>query len=328
MVTTNALWAPVVTEAPPYVPPMHSLMGTAGVDFSPPDRWEGGVEFETEACHAGQAYPGFVCDPCVKPHKVEMPPAGNVQAVPFQIVTTHYCKAGGLSPQERIRRVENRLAAVESKVLEWELWTGSQSNGAHCLSVHPSGATPDGRPALTPRDLQVVLNPGMPELTDVAGLNAVPPVDVASALALAAQYLANRGPGGRGMIHMTPFLAELAVFGGLLIEDTYEGRPVLRTRGRGDLIVIGAGYPGTGPGGHVPPPGTQWIHVTTMVQVWMGPVSVIPDPSEPVSHAMRTRTNDMTYIAERSALAFWDQCVHGSLLVSYTAPWLTGGAGE
>lgn len=80
--------------------------------------------------------------------------------------------------------------------------------------------------------------------------------------------------------------------------------PLLLTN-QDNLVVIDAGYPGTGPTGQAVGT-TAWAYATSMVQVRMSPLEFITDPRQTVT----TSTNTVTAWAERVFAAVFDPCVH------------------
>jgi hypothetical protein len=201
------------------------------------------------------------------------------------------------------RRALENLEVGKSKALEYELWTGAR------VPTNPSLV------GSTPNDNDHILNPG-----GAAAPIAVPP---GIALMLLAQALANCGPGKRGMIHATAALAErwmnttavMSVhpadwcFGPAEIP----GCRILVTGGRGDIIISGSGYPGTGPLGQpTPGPNEAWAYATGLVHVKLGEPHIYPDT---MSEALDRATNTVTVRAETTAVAVWDLCCSFAVLV-------------
>lgn len=80
----------------------------------------------------------------------------------------------------------------------------------------------------------------------------------------------------------------------------------------GSIVVPAPGYPGTSPGGVVPPAGTTWLYATGSVKMWQ---------SEPTWTARDARellyrpTNDTVLILEQRFTLAWD-CCHFAIPVS------------
>lgn len=307
MPTLPAPAYPVAAQT--YLPPLHDLLRTVTPTPSEPgSRWETGIVWEPEGWQEVTAVPGAWCGSdyeAVAGLKPAEGPPDVVYYQPFQLVTSYSCKIGRTG-QERRDKVRRFLEAGQSKAIEHELWTGEISDvsdsGNMRLAVAGSGVAD----ALTAADLSVVVNPGFVP----ASLNpaSAVPVSLGAGFALLSQALADYGPGSKGMIHVTPTVGELAVNNQQFVED----RNVLRTRSRGDLIVVGSGYPGTGPGGSVPTGGLTWLHATSMVQVRLGDIIDWPETD---AEAVNRKTNEWTVRAERTAAAYWDGLFQASVLV-------------
>jgi len=102
---------------------------------------------------------------------------------------------------------------------------------------------------------------------------------------------------------------------------TIEGSRMV-TVNRGDHIISGTGYPGTGPGGAAPAAGSAWAYATGPIQVRVGDTQVFP---ETLPEAMDRIHNKIEYRAERFAAANFDPCCHFAVLVDIAD--LGGGGG-
>lgn len=313
--------------APAYLPPLHSLVASA---VTPPDdtgRWESGIVVEPEGWAVPHVIPGMWCggdyEDVVGPKPVESPP-DLVYYSPFGIVTSYHCDFGRtwVEMQEKVRR---QLAAVQSKAIEQAVWDGAISHGGVALTTNFDGSHDmqlakrgtGAAGALTALDRRVVRNPGY---DPALGLNTVTAVDLANGLALLGSALGTYGSGAQGMIHMPVQPGELAASGQLLTEDRRGGTPILRTRGRGDTVVIGSGYSGTGPGGDVPAANRVWLHATSMIQLRLGSTILLPDTE---AQGFNRATNQRVIRAEQVAAAYWDGLTQFSVLVDLTKPWAT-----
>jgi hypothetical protein len=78
-----------------------------------------------------------------------------------------------------------------------------------------------------------------------------------------------------------------------------------------NLVVVDAGYPGTGPNGEVVG-ATAWAYATSMVQVRMSDLEIIAAPAQTVDRA----TNTVTAWAERVFAASYDPCVHFAIEIT------------
>jgi hypothetical protein len=208
---------------------------------------------------------------------------------PFIIEVPYTCSSFGFQAADYEKRAMRQLEATKHKALEHEFWTGTR--------------TPEN-PSLvnsTPNDDDHVLNPG----------GAAAPVAVTPGVALMvlSQALANCGSGGRGMIHATPGLVERWVN----LTGVQCDADLIWTCARGDIIVDGSGYPGTGPEGQpAPGPNQVWAYATGMVNIRMGEPEVFP---KEFSEALDRRTNTVTYRGEVVASAVHDLCCTFAVLV-------------
>jgi len=314
---------PGYTVSPPRVEtPLHTLLATAAeAPDETSNRWMLGFEFEPDGAIATQAWPGAWCeDDDEKEEKPDDTPPGVISFMPYNLITGYSCP-WGRTEEERITKVRAQLALGETKALERELWTGE---------IDQMRADPTNMSLIRPNAGQVdetaILNPGYDPGSDAPG--DAEPVDLITGLALLGQGLADFGTGGRGMIHVTPHVAEVAAAGGLWEEDGRGGTSRLRTKGRGDFVVVGSGYPGTGPGGVVPAAGQVWLHATGMVQIRRGPVEILPELGQMIHAARRGSNLKITHRAERVAAAYWDGLNYHSVLVDLADGWAVGGTGE
>lgn len=299
--------------APLYLPPLHGLMTTATqVPDEPGSRWLLGVAVEPEGWAEAVPMPGAWCGDDPYPDKPATSPPDVEYWVPVNLVTAYACRFG-LSMDERVAKVRRQLAGSESKALERAFWSGVEGvttpDGLPVRRLAIAGTgDPDDPSVLVEADRVGIVNPGYDPgdpIGDVVG------VDVRTALAVLGGYLAGHGGGSRGMIHMPTMIGELAAQQDVFTADNRGQLEVLRTRGRGDAVVIGAGYPGTGPGGSVPPDGFVWIHATSWVQFRLGDVQILPDN---MAQAYNRLTGDFVVVAERPALAYWSGPVWSALV--------------
>jgi hypothetical protein len=310
------LLAPAYPVAPPsYLPPLHGLLASAvPVPDEPGSRWLLGIAVEPEGWEQATAIPGTWCGADyqavagLKP--AEAPPAIYYYH-PFQLVTSYSCKVGRTG-EERRDKVRRFLDLATGKAVEHELWTGAVSDLSDTDNMRLAIAGTGAGGSLTAADLAVVVNPGF---VPAAGIATAAPVSIEGGIQLLSQALADYGPGSKGMIHCTAAAGEAAAQSNALTEDGRGGNGILRTRSRGDVVVVGSGYPGTGPGGTVPPDGFTWIHATSMVQVRLTDIVLLPETD---AEAVNRRTNEWTVRAERAAAAYFDGVVVGSCLVNLT----------
>jgi hypothetical protein len=78
-------------------------------------------------------------------------------------------------------------------------------------------------------------------------------------------------------------------------------------------IVLGSGYPGTGPTGADPAAGEQWVYATNVVVVRLGEIQLWPTEA---AQAVDQRKNTLAYKAERVGSATWDGNCHFAIRVA------------
>jgi len=234
-------------------------------------------------------------------------PTENVEVMPFTIEVPFECSSFGWESVDYAERALENLELGKSKAIEAEWWTGTQ------IPSNPSLVRD------TPNDDDHILNPG----------GAASPVAVSPgvALILFAQALSNCGTGARGMIHATPALVErwlnLTAVNPVTtdsdcialgeLSNLISGACVVVTPGRGDIVVNGAGYPGTGPLGQPPPgPNEVWAYATGIVNVRLSDTNLIP-PN--FNEALDRATNTVNYKGEAEAMVYDDGCCRFAVLI-------------
>lgn len=207
-------------------------------------------------------------------------PRPIVTAYPFLVEAVEGpVSAFGWKADNYIERAEMRLAALQSKIIERELWAGEV---AQLDSLDPdiyswlAQDTANGTIDLTP------------------GGGAVPTRD---ALALLEEAIGNAG-NGVGTLHFPKRAA-------IMMPDRWAEGPIVTWPD--SSVVAGAGYPGTGPGGDDPDDGEQWIYATDPVIVRLGPVEVFPPD---FNDAVDPRKNTIEFRAQRTAAVAWDGNSH------------------
>jgi hypothetical protein len=258
-------------------PSLHGLIASAQ-EVTDPDRWEAGFTICPENC---VDLSGFV-DDCFADGKpadfslADAPPNQDCYDVlSFVVESSFKCNAHGFQTVDYRGRARRQLEAGTSKFIEHELWTGT-------------------------------LQPTNPHLTDMSTLTVIPGVhepDVA--LALLGSALSGAAHGGRGMIHAPTLLVDtwLNDSSNLIREQGNK----LATVNRGDTIVSGTGYPGSGPDNAAASWPLVWAYATGPVQFRLGPVIVTPDT---MAQAMDRRRNVVEYGTQRDAAVNFDPCAH------------------
>jgi hypothetical protein len=285
--------APETIVAPPSSgPPLNGLL-TSGLVVEDDSRWESGFTFAPEC--TGSA----VWEPCADPAYEERSPAeksefeGNPEFIvykPWIVEAPYECSSWGFIEAEYEAKAFRALESSEGQVIEREWWTGERMPANQNLRY------------FTPNDDDHILNPG----------GAAAPVAVGPGLGIVLLEAAIASCAHtKGVLHL-PVSVAARVTGSMVLEDTQDG--VLRTRTRGDLVVVGSGYDGSvGPIGQDPvSDGQAWAYVTGPVAVRLVEVEIFP---ETMAEALDRATNTISYRAERTAAVVHDACCSFAVLI-------------
>jgi hypothetical protein len=265
--------------------------------------WQNGVTWSSycpetmgsntyDECIATTGAPeGAVPEPSIKTSNVDRVVRG---ATPFTAYTKFDCSPVGNADAQRIATAA--LAQVENWQVERTFWTGLV-DGKTLAFPHLAASA-----QLLDND-GVLLQPA----TSTAVTGA--PVDVATGLGRLEQALANCY-GGRGVIHVP--LEALPTLEAYRLVHPVGGRDVgsgqfgrqLETLA-GNLVAVGAGYPGTGPTGVDPGTLTTWLYATGPVFMYRSDVQVMP-----FSSTVDRSNNTIEMIAERTYVLGFDCCLH------------------
>jgi hypothetical protein len=274
----------VFTPVPgtPAEAPLTGLMVSA---YKPPDdpnvRWEAGFGYVPERCgYDYQLLPW--CDPD-DPTAYAIPDHGvSYYRPPAFRVASECSTLGGRLDTAFLRRIAE---ATTPFAVARELWLGEM------------GATDswvlDG---VTYSNVRLA-DPAADVVTTTA-------TTLGGVLAALEYEAADANKGQRIMIHL-PITAsgELSMY-----VDKVGSNLVTRS---GNLVVIDAGYPGTGPNGEAMG-ATAWAYATSMVAVRTSPLQMITDPAQTVDRAHNTATA----WAERAFAAYFDPCVHFAIQIT------------
>lgn len=247
----------------------------AAVKVAESRRWENGATWRP----LGGCAQADTWAQCSGVLKLVDPTAPLVEVVPFTVYAGFTCSTWALAEEERIAHAEIRLSARESQAIEEEMWKGSlaQANAwpnpflaGPATTKLTAGASTSPYPYAL-GNLQDALAECLG--SDLAGVIHAPRSTVTLWQSL---HMVSRGTDGR-------------------IRDLY-----------GNLIVAGGGYDGSSPSGVIDATGkTAWAYATGPVKVITGPVYITPDDT---AEAVDRSTNDITWRAERTAIAAYDPC--------------------
>lgn len=141
-----------------------------------------------------------------------------------------------------------------------------------------------------------------------AGVTVLGGGAVSAAVGLAYLEDAIGATGRGGILHATPSV--ITAWGELL--DEVDG--VLLTK-NGTPVAAGSGYIGATANGSSPAAGQSYAFASGPVQVRMSETQLVaPD----INGTLDTSTNDVTFRAERYALATWDTALQSAVLIDWT----------
>ena len=266
-----------VVAAPPASPPRYGLLVAANV-IDDGERWQGGVEWAPEACTGG-ALSSFSCagDGAL----VNAPNVATAEADPVFVQGWDRCSTLGWAARDFEGRARRMLEATQSYFLAGELWSGSV------------------------RDADTLDNPALVDATCYLSDDGAP-ASIVTAFRWLEEALGVKQLGRRGMIHCTQGALD-AAHSAFLLEQAGQ----LWLTANGTIVVADAGYSGNCPSGKMTGLTTQWAYATSMVQVRLGPIEIIPGSlAEARARAQATNraTNLIELYAERPALIQMDPC--------------------
>lgn len=292
-----------IVDSPTFTPSRFGLLSVVQTPGARDSHWQNGVTWSSY-CPEGMGDTTY--DECIATTGApdDPPPApaaktANVDrttrgATPFTVYTRFDCSPVGNEDAQRIATVA--LGQVEEWQVERTFWTGLV-DGRQLAFPHLAASAQvldaDG----------VLLQP----VTSTAVTGA--PVDVATGLGRLEQALADCY-GGRGVIHvpleLLPTLDAhtlLRAAGGRDVSSGQFGRQLETLAG--NLVAVGAGYPGTGPTGVDPGTTTTWMYATGPVFMYRSNVHV-----NPFSSTVDRSNNTVEMIAERTYVLGFDCCLH------------------
>lgn len=197
---------------------------------------------------------------------------------------------------DRMARIKRQLEAATQKAVERELWSGDIR--LNTVPPQPQKSLVDG-----------------PTILDTTNAHAA-----GTALAILEQGIAEMSHTGEpGVIHITRDVASLLYADGR-IRFSESGNNSLTTV-YGTPVVIGSGYPGSGPIGHAHAAASvsnKWMFATGTVKVFLGDVDVVND-SLSQAYDVAGNQNDMRLKATRPAAVYFDTSIHLAVRVNLAA---------
>lgn len=269
-------------SGPKHIPNRYGLLTVAKPTTPEDGHWEGGITWNDDLCsgiHSTTEYcpipvSGFT--PKILDRDFQ-----SCCADPFTIYASFDCPPIGHTASDAFSTAKKRLLIREEREVEKVFWTGIAEDGAN---VNPSLAFGNSECGSAPIDL-----------TSAGG-----PVGVIASMAVLESALGDCAP-GTGVVHANFGLASFLAANSLITKSDDQWYSVT-----GQRLAIGAGYPGTGPGGIAATAGTTWIFATGPLVIYRSEVFLTP---ERFADAMDAKINSVQVYAERTYAVGWSCCL-------------------
>lgn len=295
---------------PPIEAPLHGLLDAAytpdlsDLPDSEKDRWQNGITFAPNPTTCNDRVVPWM--PSTDDPQDKANPSGSLPWATyhtFVLTYTLHCQASPLGLKVDVEKAKEALKAGTGQAVESIFW-GPNSSGP-IADLFPnenenfslSGSTP----LVTGYDADScngILNRN-PLGNDIVAFSPK------QALLALTQALGNCGLGIRGFIHAPVYLAEEWAEDGLIKEK--DDNSLFTTNIRGDYVVGGSGYSGTGPEGHTletPEDGYAWAYASAPVGV------LLSEPEERETTIVDHTNNIHKVLVERTvAIAANPSCL-------------------
>lgn len=275
--------------SPTFIPAPFGLLSSLATEIRNGDQhWRNGVTYESLCPESATTYNDcFAVSGTGAPAPVPGPKAPTFErdfrgATSFTVYAEVDCSAVGFWDDSQAL-IERALARVEEEAVEAAVWTGVAGGGT-VVFPHLAAAT-----AVTDRS-------GITLQTAVTTVSGGAIFDIVEGIGRLEEALGECYR-GVGVLHVPVALGAALADAMLLVREG----PRYRTP-RGNIIVLGDGYPGTSPTG-VLPADSRWVYATGMPFIYRSDIFVTP----PVSTLDR-ENNSVTPIAERTFLVGWECC--------------------
>lgn len=276
-----------LVPGPLFTPRPYGLWSVIQVPAAQPDHWEMGITYEVSCPAASLTY-----DPCLavtgtggSPPPPSSKAASTDLALRGATTFTAYeeidCSPLGFY-DDATAKASDALTRSEMRQVESAFWTGVAAN-QQVVWPHLAAQSP-----LIEADGTV--------LQSAAVTGTGTPLDVVEGLGLLEGLLADCYD-GVGVLHVPVELLSSLVAWNLVEHSGGQLRTVA-----GNLVALGAGYPGTSPAG-VTTAGVSWVYATGAVTGYRSGIR-----SFPVDASFDRSVNTIKAIAERTYLLSWDCC--------------------
>lgn len=290
-----------VVDPPAFTPLPYGLLSVVQYPPAGDSHWQNGITYQSMCSPTVTGMGATTYEECIAVTGTGSPPpatslSDNVDnpiraATPCTVYTEFDCSPVGSDAKAMAERA---LGQTESWQVERAFWTGLAQNQ---LVVFPHLA------AVT----QVLSADGaLLQSVPVTGGSAT--MDMVQALGLLEGFIADCY-NGVGVIHV-PQRALPSLDAYSLVHRV---GPSLQTQ-NGNLVAVGAGYPGSSPAGAAPAAGTIWMFATGSVMAYRSQVQ-----SRSTEEYFDRAKNTYKAIAYRTYLLGWD-CCHAAVLAKLGAP--------
>jgi len=258
----------------------YGLFSVAQLPTETGPHWQLGIRTEIGTC----APASVTVDSCAVTGTgslVQVDAMSTLGATPFTVFSSPACGPVGFLDDAR-KYATDALTNGEQRAVEREFWTGANGTTPHLAA-----------------NAQIISSDGSIEQTAatvvVSGGASVDPVEGLGLLEDALGWCY----GAEGVIHAPPSVVTAWVARGLIRREGTS----LRSPGN-HQVVMGDGYPGTGPDGSLPT-GSRWVYATGAIQLRRGPIEVRGSTSGEVVDRSK---NDVVVVAERTYVVNWECC--------------------
>jgi len=240
--------------------------------------WQAGIEWESDCSVEASA----TLLPCPEALGEKSTDGGLIfcSSEPFTVYGSYMCSTGGRPAGKSLEIAANRLKRNKERAIEQIFWTGTTPVGP----IDPSLQGGNASCGIFPQDL-----------TPASG-----PLNTVAAIAALESSIVDCIPGGVGVIHVNPGFLPYLSSNYLVVEKNGK----LHTPS-GQLIIAGAGYPGSGPANVPATPGETWIFATGPVAVYNSDIFYTPSL---IDQAIDRSLNNITFYAEQTFSVVWECC--------------------
>lgn len=286
-----------LVSAPTFTDRAFGLLSVAQPRYDEPDlHWRNGVIWQDVCSMGGTTFTDPFCDasPAVSDK------AANITwttfgAAPFTVFAEVDCSPVGYTQQEERARAVDALTRTEAFQVEQAFWTGN-AGGQAVVNPHLAASA-----AVTETNGAVTVNLSCAATLITGGVT----LDIVEGISRLENAIAQCWP-GQATIHVPLILAQSLAEQHMLRVDGSQ----MKLDASGNLVAIGAGYPGTSPNG-ILQPNVAWAYAT-------GPIFVYRDQPETFTFTEQfdRSKNTLKTIVERTYVVGHGCCCKFAVAIS------------